>query len=371
MTVGRFREVDDDLLADFVGGALDGTPEEATVARLVAEDDAWAEAYARLAPAVAAAEADLARWGEPTAEIPPAVAARITAALAALPPLDGGVTGPVPPGAVDPSSGETADRAETPDRAGTPDRAETPDRAGTPDRAETPDRADPDAAGSGTPRLPAQGGPGRRRPGDGVPRSEPAAPTGPGRRRRRVTRIAGPVALAAVSVAAVGLGVNDLIGGRHNDADTSTALDRPVNAPEVAGAAGPVRTVGPPVHSGTNYTPQSLAVTTMAERNESPAPAAGDGVDTQDNRLPAPDGRDRLARLTDRAALTTCLDEIATEHHAGPLVVELVDYAAFQGEQALVIRFTDGTGARWAWVNGPECGVPGSGADTRYRTRVG
>ncbi|MFC0507213.1 hypothetical protein [Micromonospora costi] len=346
MTVGRFREVDHDLLADFVGGALDGTPEEADVARLVAEDDAWAEAYARLAPAVAAVEADLARWGEPSAEIPPAVADRITAALAALPPLDGGVTGPVPAGAVDPSSAETADGAES------------------------PDRPDADAAGSGTPRLPAQGGPGRRRPGDGVPRSEPGAPTGPGRRRRRVTRIAGPVALAAVSVAAVGLGVNYLVGGRHNG-ESTTAMDRPVNAPEAAGAAGPVRTVGPPAHSGTNYTPQSLAVTTMADRNDSAAPAAGDGVDTQDSRLPAPGGRDRLARLTDRAALTTCLDEIATEHHAGPLVVELVDYAAFQGEQALVIRFTDGTGARWAWVSGPECGVPGSGADTRYRTRVG
>ncbi|MBM0230964.1 hypothetical protein JNW91_03160 [Micromonospora sp. STR1_7] len=62
---------------------------------------------------------------------------------------------------------------------------------------------------------------------------------------------------------------------------------------------------------------------------------------------------------------------MATEHGSAPLVVEVIDYAEFQGEQALVIRFTDSTGARWAWVSGPECGVPGSGSDRRYSTRVG
>ncbi|GAB3949827.1 hypothetical protein GCM10027614_49230 [Micromonospora vulcania] len=62
---------------------------------------------------------------------------------------------------------------------------------------------------------------------------------------------------------------------------------------------------------------------------------------------------------------------MAAEHKSAPLVVEVIDYAAFQGEPALVIRFTDSAGARWVWVSGPECGVPGSGSDNRYSARVG
>ncbi|MGK5737718.1 hypothetical protein [Micromonospora sp. URMC 103] len=351
MTAGGFREVDEDLLADFVGGALDGTPEQETVARLVAEDSAWAEAYDRLAPAVAAVQADLGRWAEPVEEIPPAVADRITAALAALP-------APV---------GDPADRG-----TGSGDEPVSDGAIAGPADATEPETG---TAGNGTPLVPAQGGPGRRRPGDGVPRSEPGAPTGPGRRRRRWTRIAGPVALAAVSVAAVGLGVNQLLGDRTDGGAAGTAMDQPASAPEAASAADPARTIGPPAHSGLDYTPRTLGeVPTImkSERGDSPAPAApGSDAGSQGDRLPAPDGRDRLARLTDQAALATCLREVAAEHRAGPLVVELVDYASFQGEQALVLRFTDETGARWAWVSGPECGVPGSGADTRYRTRVG
>lgn len=140
MTVGGFREVDHDLLADFLGGALDGTPEQAMVARLVAEDAAWAEAYARLAPAVSAVRADLARWGEPVDEIPPAVADRITAALAALSadrpdpavldaaadadsvPVDpatdsrpAGADPDVPPAATDPAGTDAAPDGDAPD----------------------------------------------------------------------------------------------------------------------------------------------------------------------------------------------------------------------------------------------------------------
>ncbi|MER7169324.1 hypothetical protein ABT336_25110, partial [Micromonospora sp. NPDC000207] len=83
MTTGRFEEVDLDLLADYLGGVLDGTPEEAVVARLVAEDAAWAQAEARLAPALSAVGADLAAWGADAPEMPSDVADRITAALAA------------------------------------------------------------------------------------------------------------------------------------------------------------------------------------------------------------------------------------------------------------------------------------------------
>ncbi|PWU49194.1 hypothetical protein DLJ47_26930 [Micromonospora sp. S4605] len=346
MSAGGFSEVDHDLLADYVGGALDGTPEEATVARLVAEDPAWSEAYALLAAAVAGVRADLAGWGGSPEPMPPAVTDRILAALAAEPIVD--------------SAGAT--RAHTDEN---PD--DDPTGTGPAD-----DAADPGVpAGGGAVVVPAQpvGGSGRRPAG--VPRSEPGrgAATGPGRRRRRFTRLAGPVAVAAVSIAAVGLGVNQLGGGRAEDGAAGTALSDSAGraTPEVAGPAAAGATTAP-LRSGTDYTPQTLggALSTMkALPFGSGAPA---GVDAEGGRMAAPGNLDRLG---DQAALATCLGDIGTEHGSGPLVVELVDYARFLGQPALVVRFTDGSGARWAWVSGPECGVPGSGADTRYRTRVG
>ncbi|RKN14670.1 hypothetical protein D7147_28390 [Micromonospora musae] len=359
MTVGRFREVDHDLLADYLGGALDGTPEHVVVARLVAEDVAWAEAYARLAPAVAAVEGDLARWGEPVAEMPPEVVDRITGALAAAPPpadelatgrsaVDDAPTQPDLDAETAPGEGAGFDGGAT---SGTP--TEEPSRPG------------------GSPLVPAQGGP--RRPAAGVPRSDRGVATGPGRRRRRLIRMAGPVALAAVAVVAVGIGLDRLAGGGDDTGTSGTALEAPANAPEAA--AAPVRTTGPSLRSGTDYTPQNLGSVFASDLPKTlegnPAPTNRSAGDANGDRMSAPDGRDRLVRLTDPAALNTCLSEIALEHRGGPLVADLVDYAAFQGEQALVVRFTDAAGARWAWVTGPECGVPGSGADTRYRTRVG
>ncbi|MEU8295824.1 hypothetical protein AB0C04_00850 [Micromonospora sp. NPDC048909] len=368
MTVGGFRGVDHDLLADYLGGALDGTPQEAAVARLVAEDAAWAEAYTLLAPAVAGVRADLAGWGEPAVELPSALADQITAALAALPPPD-----PTARLAGD----EHVEADGTVPEAPAPAAVE-PTPAAIPDRTPATEEADQDGrdavpAGAGPRLVPTQGGPGRRRPNNGTPPSEPGrgARNGPGRRQRRWGRIAGPVAVAAVSLAAVGLGVNQLAPGRQ-DGGADTALNQPASAPDEAG--GVTRTIAPPLRSGTNYTPQTLGVpgaSTEVRPLGSAAPGEQPRVDGDGGRLPAPDGLDRLARLTDQSALSTCLNEISVEHGAGALVVELVDYAAFQGEQALVVRFADSTGARWAWVTGPECGVPGSGADTRYRTRVG
>ncbi|BCB85941.1 hypothetical protein Psuf_032540 [Phytohabitans suffuscus] len=63
MTGQEFSEVDFDLLADYVGGALDGTPEETVVARRVAEEPAWAEAHAALVEATGSVRASLAAWG--------------------------------------------------------------------------------------------------------------------------------------------------------------------------------------------------------------------------------------------------------------------------------------------------------------------
>ncbi|MFC4018516.1 hypothetical protein ACFOW4_11270 [Micromonospora sp. GCM10011542] len=338
MTAGGFREVDDDLLADYLGGALDGTPQEAEVGRLVEADPAWAQAYALLSPAVAEVRADLARWAEPAPQLPPELAGRIAAALAGADP----VPTEDPADAIsDTVVSDTAVR----DPGGPAAAAVVPTQSG--------------------------GGPGRRPASPALADPARGTSTGPGRRSRRWARRATPLALAvAVAVAVVGLGLNRLA-----DSSTGTAaLDQPASAPEGASAAAPVRTTGPSLRSGTDYTPQTLgnasAGPTTKQRVTSSS-AGQPGVDSEGGRRPAPGGLDQLVRLTDEAALTACLADIAAEHGAAPLVIEVIDYAAFRGEQALVIRFTDAEGARWAWVSGPECGVPGSGADTRYQARVG
>ena len=144
-------------------------------------------------------------------------------------------------------------------------------------------------------------------------------------------------------------------------------------------AAAPYRTTGPAVRSGTDWTPERLAAGGALAGTKSstgdmagPSGAAKDGAETplysEGRRLGAAGGLDRLARPETLAA---CLTAIGAEHGAGPLTVTMVDYARYQGTPALVVTFADATGARWGWVSGPECGVPGSGADTRFRTRVG
>lgn len=315
MTTGGFREVDHELLADYVGGALVGTPDEVTVARLVERDPAWADAYTRLAPAVAEVHAALVGYGT-TEEMPAAVADQIRAALGA------------------------ADDA-TPVKG-------PPAESGTAGRAARPSV------------VPAQPHAGSRRPG-GVPQ---LAAAGPGRRRRRWQRVGAPVALAAVAVAAVGLlGLDRLDWGTDGPGSTTSATEQ--------AAAGPVVTTAPPVRTGRDYQREDLAAPASPPQQfsgEVTTESEPSGVGIQGDRTAGPIGFDRLA---DSAALETCLAEIGVEHDAGRLAVELVDYARFERQPALVVRFTDATGARWAWVSGPECGVPGSGADTRYRTRVG
>ncbi|MGK5441179.1 hypothetical protein ACSNN7_05035 [Micromonospora sp. URMC 105] len=330
MTAGEFSGVDHDLLADYLGGALDGTPEEATVARLVEQDPAWAEAYAALAPAVALVRADLADWAEPAPQMPLAVTERLTAALAGA--------GPAP-------ADLPASDAHPPVDADSPTGGPVP----------------------GHP-VPAQLGSGRTR---GVRRGDA---TGPGRRRRRWTRLAAPVALAAASLAAVGFGVDHLLdrSGVTGTADSTVAEGRG----EAAAGAAPFRVTGTAQRSGTDWTPQALAGgagATVLPRVATADPGLAPGGSTakaldEGRRSSSANGLDRLAAA---GALDACLADVSAEHGRGPITVELLDYAAFQGEPALVLRFADPSGARWAWVSGAECGVPGSGADTRYQAQVG
>jgi hypothetical protein len=80
-------EVDLDRLADYVGGALDGTPDAATVAHLIATDDRWAGAHAALVAADAAVTGQLSALAARPEPMPDEVFARLTEAFAAEPPL--------------------------------------------------------------------------------------------------------------------------------------------------------------------------------------------------------------------------------------------------------------------------------------------
>jgi hypothetical protein len=81
--VTAFSEADLDQLADFVGGALDGTPEAEHVRRLVSTEESWAEAYSMLVTADAAMRDELHAFGAEPALVPPDVADRLDAALSA------------------------------------------------------------------------------------------------------------------------------------------------------------------------------------------------------------------------------------------------------------------------------------------------
>ncbi|MGH3738921.1 MAG: hypothetical protein ACRDT6_25480, partial [Micromonosporaceae bacterium] len=79
MTIDQPGGVDLDLLADYAGGALQGTPDQERVAALVDSDPSWAHAQQQLTAANTLVAADLAALGpEP---IPVDVAERIESAL--------------------------------------------------------------------------------------------------------------------------------------------------------------------------------------------------------------------------------------------------------------------------------------------------
>ncbi|MEV0324971.1 hypothetical protein AB0H63_00780 [Micromonospora echinospora] len=316
MTAGRFGEVDHDLLADYVGGALDGTPDEATVARLVTEDPAWARAHDELVAATARVGTTLAGWGATTPTMPETVADRLTAALAGAGPAAPATV----PAQVSPSPVSTA--------------------SGT--------------SGDGSSRTVAVVGASPR-------------PTSPGRARRRWSRRAAPVLVAAAAMVAGGFGVTQLVGLGAGQRDAGSA---PENAIAGDASAGGFRLATDPTHTGTSYTPDTVG-----------AVPAAPGVLSTDSASPYKQGEsgprrpvsaaDGLDRLTGPAALDACLGAVGAAHGRGRITVDRVEYAAFQGAPALVVGLVDAEGDRWVVVTGPDCGVPGSGADTRYRAQVG
>jgi hypothetical protein len=295
VTGADFRGVDIDLLADFIGGALSGTPDESVVATLVADDPAWRAAYESLGGGMAAVSDELGRF-EPE-PMPDDVIARLDAALAAASP---------------------APRLTL---------------------------VQDDDAHDVRPEREAVRERGRK--------------AGPARRLRWLT----PIAIAAGVVAFVGFGLDYLAGRESSQSDSAASS----SAGEAQNAAA-MPAVPQLLSSGTDYTESTLAT-------EPPAPLVASGkasrsmAQSDSAPMAAPDngnlgigGPGALSRLRDSTALQECLDAIAAQNSEGPIYPQSVDFALFNGQPAVVVRFSASNGS-WAWAAGADCGVGGA-ADT-------
>jgi hypothetical protein len=315
VTGAEFRGVDVNLLADYIGGALDGTPDESVVATLVADDPAWRAAYETMSDGMSAVQAELTRFADEP--MPDDVAARLETAFTGA---------PAPLSVVR----EPGDDHAVPDEA---------------DDHAVPDEIAPKRAARSSRRL----------------------------------RWATPIAIAAGAVAFVGFGLDYLSGrdsaqsdkaasSAAGEADSQARTDAGGQAPAVAGQepnssalkSGTKLEVpaGPQIlSSGVDYTAKTLA--------DPPAQAmAGSTVPR------ATAGSDPLKRLRTAAALQDCLDMIAAANGGGHLEAETVDFAKYRGKPAIVVRFTTPDGKVWAMASGPACGTLSGGADTLAKVPV-
>ena len=304
--------VDLDRLADYIGGALDGTPEAGAVARLIADDPRWASAADALGRADSLVRADLSVLAAAPEPMPAEVAARIDATLAAAPPalalLDGGRAGERTPGSLDRRRRMRRWTAAAAVAAGVV------------------------ALGLGVvSALPNAGlDNNKTAPFNGLNRPEGAEPAGPG-----------------------------------NAATPSAAL------PPGLGAASGARVVA----SGNDYRRGDLGALARQPGLSAAAPGAGQGSapephsndarkDSSDTAVP-----DELSRLRDAVALKSCVDAIQGEYGG---TVTVVDFARFEGRPAVVVLLAgaNGRSGLWAVVVGPGCGLGGGIADELYNGPV-
>lgn len=327
MTYGRDdfdRGVDLDLLADYVGGALDGTPEAAAVERLIADEPAWARVHAELSAALSAVNADLCVLAAECEQMPDDLANRLTAALAPGPPV---------------GDGKAVERAP---------------------RRSWSARSWSARSWSRRRWLPAV---------------------------TAATAVLVLVGVGGTALVRDLTGPSPASTTRHSAQDEAGSGQRefsgqmPAAAPDAARPASPSATskeavqhgAGEPLvlATGTDYDSTNVARLAVAARN-----LAG-RVDVYDNSLgqeTTQPGTARAAapppldRLTGSGALSACLAAIRSEHGRPGASVSLVDFARYAGAPAVVVLLADPDGAEWAWVAGPRCGVVG--AHTLFRTRA-
>lgn len=310
MTSDEFGEVDIDLLADYIGGALDG-PREAEVARLIDADPRWRETYELLVSGMAAVGVDLAALGAASEPMPADVATRLEASFAS--PIAVATT-------IDPALAEPSEPRLVPS---------------------------PDRHLSSVPET-------------GVDR--------PARRRKRL-RWAAPIAVAAGVLAFAGLSADYLVeqSGGSEDAASSSAGGSAENAAPMIGTASGATAglIGEPsdeqiMASGLDYGSAQLAAgsRSMNERDKK----AGSPGSSALPMIAADGSATELKRLLARDALLACLEAISRQNGQGPIQVETVDYARYEGSPALVVRFL-ANGTSLTWAVGPDCGTPSGGAN--------
>lgn len=400
MTGEEFSGVDIDLLADYVGGALDGTPDEAVVVALIVEDPSWRDAYALLSGGVATVGAQLRALDSVPEPMPADVVARLDAALlAASAGADGSPAGasqtPGIPGA---DQIRSTDELTISAAADATDAVSGLDRGQGHERAAVPSIVDHELDGSagrshvdGEPRdgvaAPVGGsrgeegrgaavGPAGMEPGsDGVApaRHLVAVPSRGGRRRARRLRWAAPVGIAAGVIAFLGFGIQQFGTGSSEDAATTAGSgSAPQEAPPQAAADG---TLGLPggtaqvTSSGIDYRRDTLGQVAAH------AMSAPESADEWDNSRKSA-GTDlsgaesALSRLSAQPALLACINAITAENGVGTIAAQTIDFARYDGAPAVVVQFTASNGT-WVWASGADCGTPGAGAATLATVKVG
>ncbi|MFC7529008.1 hypothetical protein [Actinoplanes sp. GCM10030250] len=319
MTGAAFEGVDLDLLADYVGGALLGTPDQDRVADLVATDPAWQAAHEQLAPAMSTVGAMLLDL--PAEPMPDDLAARLESLFTAVPEQAGGAGGeaqPVPAKVLDLEEHRR-------------------------------DRAAP---------------PGRRR------RMRWAAPIGVA---------AGVLAFAGFGLTQIAGQAQD--NGADSTVETdagAAAAPMMADSPQILHSGTDYTTATldlvaaedlkePRAITGSGAPGSGNSDSGVPGAPDSGAPGAPGSGASGGPGAPGAEGpgeikaAGRLSRLAAPELLLACLEAIARENAGGPITAELVDYASFKGSPALIVRFSAANGI-WAWAVGPDCGTPGAGA---------
>jgi hypothetical protein len=308
------ESVDLDRLADYVGGALDGTPQADAVARLIAEDPRWAAAASALADADALVRADLAALAAGTGPMPVDVATRI----------DGALAGAVPPLWSVPDERTTGGTVVSLDQ-----------RRHRRLRRWTAVAAAVVALGVGVvtvlPKaIPSSNGAGTAAPGVAAARSGGSHESG----QDSAAGIGPQAALPGVRVES---------SGTDYRRDSLPTLS---NRVEVPGAA-------PPSQSGKSVESGGGASNFSGSQTRAPSPVAPD-----------------LWRLQEPNALKACLGAITNEYGG---TVTLVDFARFEGRPAVLVVLSgaNGRGRLWAVFVGPNCGLGGAITDELFNGPAG
>jgi hypothetical protein len=122
------------------------------------------------------------------------------------------------------------------------------------------------------------------------------------------------------------------------------------------------------VHSGRNYTPQTVGQVTAGTFEAAPpgpvtSKAPGGRAPSVAGNGDAATDTGPLDRLLAPVPLHECLVAILQRYGGTPVVA---DYAEFDGAPALVVALALTPDSRRIVVTGPNCGLPGRGLDERY-----